>query len=270
MNQFEKILIVGLGNMAGAMLDGWLASGLEPGLFTAVDPIRESAPGGVHLLRSLPCDEQFDAIVLGVKPQLLGDVAGSLKSLAGPDTAVISILAGTELATLRGHFPNSGAIVRVMPNLAAGLGMSATTLFADQLDDAGRSRVSDLIGRLGTAEWLENEEQFHAVTALAGSGPGFVYRFIDALAGAGEELGIAPDQAQRLAKQMAEGASALAARSDVPPAELARRVASPGGTTQAGLDVLDADDALARIISECLRAARDRSEEMAENSRRNG
>lgn len=270
MNQFEKILIVGLGNMAGAMLDGWLVSGLEPGSFTAVDPVRENAPNGVNLLRKLPQGEPFDCIVLGVKPQILGDVAGELEELAGAETTVLSILAGTELATLQGHFPRAGAIVRTMPNLAASLRMSATTLFGAGLDQVTRSKACDLVGRLGSAEWLESEDQFHSVTALAGSGPGFVYRFVETLAKAGEELGIAPDQAERLAKQMVAGASALAARSDTSPAELANRVASPGGTTQAGLDVLDAGDALARVISECLRAAHDRSIEMAENSKKNG
>ncbi len=270
MSGFKKILIVGLGNMAGAMLDGWLASGLEPGIFTAVDPMREEAPSGVRLLRELPGDETFDCIILGVKPQMLGDVAVTLESLAGTDTAVVSILAGTELATLGQHFPRAGAIVRVMPNLAASLRMSASTVFAEGLSDETKAKADDLVGRLGSAEWLQAEDQFHAVTALAGSGPGFVYRFIETLAKAGEDLGIAPDQAERLAKQMTEGASALAAQSGRSPAELAKRVASPGGTTQAGLDVLDAGDALATLVGECLRAAHDRNIEMAEKTKKTG
>ena len=106
-----------------------------------------------------------------------------------------------------------------------------------------------------------------AVTALAGSGPAFVYRFIDALAAAGEGLGLAPDQAERLALAMVEGAGALAAAADAAPGELARRVASPGGTTQKGLDVLDADGALAGLIGRTLTAARDRSREMAAAAR---
>ncbi|MFN2098566.1 pyrroline-5-carboxylate reductase [Altererythrobacter sp. MF3-039] len=269
MSQFEKILIVGLGNMAGAMLDGWLASGLDPACFVAVDPARDSAPEGVRLLRDLPRHEQFDCILLGVKPQLLDEVSGGLESLSR-DATMISILAGTELSTLRTHFPRAAAIARVMPNLAAALRMSATTLYCERADEAGRAGIDDLIGRLGATEWLEREDQFHAVTALAGSGPGFVYRFIETLAKAGEELGIPSEQAERLAKQMIEGASALAARSDHSPAELAQRVASPGGTTQAGLDVLDAEGALQALTTECLRAAHDRSIEMAENSKKNG
>ena len=120
---------------------------------------------------------------------------------------------------------------------------------------------------LGTPEWLADEGQLDAVTALAGSGPAFVYRFIDGLAAAGAELGLQPDQARRLALAMVEGASALAAASPDSPAELARKVTSPGGTTAAGLAVLDKDEALARLVEATLRAARDRGAELARAAR---
>jgi len=123
---------------------------------------------------------------------------------------------------------------------------------------------------LGTPEWLAGEGLMHAVTALAGSGPAFVYRFIDALASGAAELGLPAEQAGRLALAMVEGAAALAAQSGHSPGELARRVASPGGTTQAGLDALDRDGAFARLIEATLRAARDRSVEMAAEARAKG
>ena len=119
---------------------------------------------------------------------------------------------------------------------------------------------------LGTPEWI-GEALFDAVTALAGSGPAFVYRFIDALAAGAAELGLAPEQAQRLALATVEGAGALASASPHAPGELARRVASPGGTTEAGLKVLDADQALARLVHATLKSAADRSAEMAEAAR---
>jgi pyrroline-5-carboxylate reductase len=122
----------------------------------------------------------------------------------------------------------------------------------------------------GAAEWLEAEAQFNLVTALAGSGPGFVYRFIDALARGAQSLGLEADQAERLAVQMVEGAAALAAQSPDSPGTLAARVASPGGMTQAGLDVLDEDGSLERVVTDCLRAARDRGEEMAREAAAKG
>ncbi|OYW45501.1 MAG: pyrroline-5-carboxylate reductase [Sphingomonadales bacterium 12-68-11] len=263
---FERVLLVGCGNMAGAMLRGWLAGGLEPARFTVVDPAARELPAGVRHLANLPSDETFDAILLGVKPQIFGEIAPRLAPLAGPETLILSILAGVELAVLAGHFPRAGGQVRIMPNLAAALGKSPLALAATGLDEPRRAAVSALLDPLGMPEWID-EPAFDLVTALAGSGPAFVYRFIDALAAGASALGLPQAQAQRLALATVEGAAALAAASEYDPAELARRVASPGGVTQAGLDALDSDQRLASLIEETLRAARDRSAEMAAAAR---
>ncbi len=262
----ESLLLIGCGNMGGAMLAGWLAAGLAPGRFTIVDPVLPAASAGVELLRTLP-DRRFDAILLGVKPQLLGDVAPGVARLAGPGTTILSILAGVELESLAARFPEARGHVRIMPNLAAAIGKSPVALAARGLDDAGQAQVTALMQPLGTPEWLAEEGQFDIVTALAGSGPAFVYRFIDALAWGAAELGLPPQQAGRLALATVEGAALLAVASPHSPGELARRVASPGGTTQAGLDVLDAEAALARLVEMTLKAASDRSAEMARAAR---
>ena len=261
----DSILICGCGNMGGAMLAGWLASGYDPARFTVVDPVLAEAPAGVRLLREVPSGA-FDVILLGVKPQALGDVAPALEP-ATRSAVVLSILAGAELATLAQRFPAAAALVRVMPNLAAAIGKSPLGLFEQGLDQAGRGAVEALLAPLGTAEWLASEDQLDAVTALAGSGPAFVYRFIAALAEGGAALGLDPAQADRLARAMVEGAALLAAGSADTPAELARRVTSPGGTTAAGLAVLDSDAALTRLIEATLRAARDRGAELAAAAR---
>ncbi|MEL0253795.1 MAG: pyrroline-5-carboxylate reductase dimerization domain-containing protein, partial [Novosphingobium sp.] len=133
-----------------------------------------------------------------------------------------------------------------------------------------RAETDALLEPLGQAEWLSGEDQMDLVTALAGSGPAFVYRVIDALASGAAALGLPREQADRLALSMVEGAAMLAAQSEDAPAELARRVASPGGVTQVGIDVLDADDRLARLMEDTLRGARDRSAEMTEMARRAG
>lgn len=262
----DSILILGCGNMGGAMLAGWLAAGLEPARFTVVDPLLTEAPAGVRLLRAVP-DEPFGTVLLGVKPQALDAATAALAPAITAETVLLSILAGVELASIAARLPPCAGLVRVMPNLAAAIGKSPIGLYAQGLDAAGRAQVEQLLAPLGTAEWLTHESQLDAVTALAGSGPAFVYRFIAALAAGGAELGLDPAQAQRLALATVEGAALLAAGSDADPAELARRVTSPGGTTAAGLAVLDADAALARLVAATLRAARDQGAALAEAAR---
>ncbi len=261
----QSILIVGCGNMGGAMLAGWLAGGLDPARFTVVDPVLAEAPAGVTLLRELP-GGAFDAVVLGVKPQALGDVAPQLEALVGPETVLLSILAGVELASLAARFPRAGALVRVMPNLAAALGKSPVAL-AGQVDPARQAAISALMAPLGAPEWFADDAQFDLITALVGSGPAFVYRFIDALGRGAAALGMEPAQAARLALATVEGAAALAGVSEAGPAELARRVTSPGGTTAAGLQVLDENAALNRLVEATLQAAQARGAELAAAAR---
>lgn len=263
---YESILMVGCGNMAGAMLEGWLKGGVPAKTFTVMDPMRESLPGDIPVLRELPTQGTFDAVLLGVKPQMLADVAPQLQQLVGPDTTILSILAGVQLDTLDANFPDAGSVVRVMPNLAVSLGKAPVALAEQGLDDEARSTLYDFLAHLGTPSWV-GEDQFDLVTALAGSGPAFVYRFIDALKVAATQLGLDEDQARDLSIAMTEGASALASRSEHDPGKLADMVASPGGVTRKGLDVLDEGDAMVKLMTACLRAARDRSIEMAREAR---
>jgi pyrroline-5-carboxylate reductase len=250
---FDRILLFGYGAMASAMLEGWLASGLEPGRFTVYNPRSKPAPDGVVLTTDLP-DGAYDAVILGVKPQALPEVADTMEPLAGPDTLVR-------------RFPRARAHARAMPNLAAAIGQSPCALVARGASEAQRAPLTDLAARLGGAEWFEDEAQFDLLTALIGSGPAFVYRFIEALAQGAAELGLEEERAARLATRMAAGAAALAAASPHSAGELTRRVASPGGTTRRGLDVLDEHEALQSLLTRCLAAARDRGRELAEEAR---
>jgi len=274
-----KILICGCGSMGGAMLAGWLAGGLNPGDFCVVDPVLSAVPPGVRLLSGLPdgetdasvaaarvLGEPFALILLAIKPQALDQLAPSLAPLTR-GAVLMSILAGVELDSLAARFPEARGLVRLMPNLAAAIGKAPLGLFARGLDSAGRAGLEHLLSPLGSPEWLADEAQLDAVTALAGSGPAFVYRFITALAQGGAALGLEPDQADRLARATVEGAALLAAASPASVEELARQVTSPGGTTAAGLAVIDADAALARLIAVTLRAARDRGAELAAAAR---
>lgn len=262
MSGLDSILIVGCGNMGGAMLRGWLAAGADPGRFTVVDPYLAAVPDGVALLRNLPEAVTQDAVLLGVKPQGFADLATSLAPRLGGRPLVLSILAGIGLDSLVEALPGARGWVRIMPNLAAALGKSPLALVAQGLTEDDCAAVAALLAPLGAPEWLDGEHLFDLATALVGSGPAFVYRFIDALAAGGAALGFAADQAERLALAMVEGAAELARHSPYSPGELARMVASPGGTTEAGLRVLDEGQALAVLVEATLRAARDRGAEL--------
>lgn len=255
------MLIFGCGNMGRAMLDGWLRGGLDPASFVVVDPHARDLPSGVlHVEDSNTLERKFATAVLAVKPQLFGETASDMQRVLKPDALVFSILAGTRLATLEEALPER-SIIRLMPNLAAAVGKSPMGMFSSAALD--KSAVEQLVSPLGTSFWLASEDQMDAVTALAGSGPAFVYRFIDALVQAGCELGLDAETSLGLATSMVEGAALLAANSDENPEELARRVTSPGGTTAAGLSVLDDKDALKNLALATLTAARDRGAELA-------
>jgi pyrroline-5-carboxylate reductase len=205
--------------------------------------------------------------MLGIKPQKIGEVAPSLAPILDPNTILISILAGIEAASLRSHFPAPRNIIKAMPNLPVKLGKGVTNLYAEGVDDEARSLAEALMGARGAVEWFDDERLFQAAGILTGAGPAFLFRFVDALAEAGEAIGLSRDQAARLALAMVEGAAAFAASEGESLSVLADRVASPGGTTRAGLNVLDTDNALRALAERTLQAGLRRSLEMAEEAR---
>ncbi|HEV2747324.1 MAG TPA: pyrroline-5-carboxylate reductase [Allosphingosinicella sp.] len=259
--------LIGCGNMAGAMLDGWLAKGADPRLITVVRPSGRPPADGVRTLAVPPEDEVPALVLLGVKPQRLDDVAPVLAPVLEPGTLLISILAGTGLAALRARFPAPRTIVRAMPNLPVGLNKGVTELLTDSGDRIARAAAERLMAALGQVEWFDDEADFALAGHLTAAAPAFLFRFLDALADGGAELGLPRAQAARLVAAMAEGAAALAAASGESPEQLARRVASPGGTTEAGLAVLDERDALRRLVLRTLEASRSRGAELAEIAR---
>ena len=259
--------LVGCGNMAGAMLEGWLAGGMDASQVTVVRPSGAHVAPGVRVLRSLPADEVPAMVMLGVKPQKLDDVAPLVAPALEPETLLISILAGVEQATLRNRFPRPRLIVRAMPNIPVRLNKGAIGLYSDSDDRAGRAQVAALMAAIGLVEWIEDEALFDVLSALSASGPAFVFRFIEALAGAAAAIGLPAEVAQRLAVATVEGAGALAAASHERPRQLAERVASPGGMTRKGLDVLDEGDRLGTLVRETLAAAVRRSRELGEEAR---
>ena len=269
MSPFEgPIWLVGCGNMAGAMLRRWLACGLDPAQVTVIRKSGAPVAEGVTVLTAPPPDGASPALVLlGVKPPLLDRIAPDIAPSLAEETLLVSILAGVELATLRGRFPVA-KMVRAMPNTPVALGKGAVGLSGTLAPDDA-ARIEALMAPLGLVEWVD-EAVLDVVTAVAGSGPAFLFRFIDALAEAGAEAGLPADQAARLALATVEGAAALAAAAGETPHALAERVASPGGSTRAGLNVLDEPDALRALMRETITAAIRRNREMAADARPEG
>lgn len=259
------LFLVGCGNMVGAMLDRWLDRGLDPARVTVLRPSGKPVGQGVTVVTALPDALPEGAMVmLGLKPQQVAGVAADISSLLGPGNTLVSILAGTTIAQLRGLFPSVPDIVRVMPNTPVRTGQGVCAVYADQATSpAALEAVSDLMAPLGLVEPIADEAQFNLVAALSGCGPAYLFRFIDALAAAGKALGLEAGQAERLALATVEGASTLAAQAGESPAVLADRVASPGGMTRKGMDVLDRPDGLVALLTDTLRAARDRGVEIA-------
>ena len=259
--------LVGCGNMAGAMLGRWLEEGVDPAHVSVIRPSGKGCGEGIRVTTDYPEDEVPAIVMLGMKPYQLDMVAPALAPILDEETILVSILAGVELASLRARFAKPRTIIRAMPNLPVRIGKGAIGLTSDSGDIAAKTLVTGLMATLGHAEWFEDETSFELASDLTGAGPAFLFRFVDALAAAAERLGLPFDQAQRLALKMVEGAAALAAASNDDPETLARKVASPGGTTEAGLRVLDADRALLDLIERTLGASLARSLEMAAEAR---
>jgi pyrroline-5-carboxylate reductase len=263
-----QILLVGCGNMAGAMLDRWLADGIKADQVAIVDPFAQPREGIAHfanLAEWSASGASADWIMLGMKPQQLGEVAADLAPHIGEGTQLLSILAGVSLTDLAARFPAAAAHVRVLPNLAARVGAGVTAIASQ--GNADTATIKAAMESLGKVLMLEDDTSMDLITAFTGSGPAFVFRMIEAYAAAGERLGMSSEDALTFANATFAGASALLDDSGEKPATLVSKVASKGGTTQAGLDVLDSDGQMAALLTNVLRAARDRGRELADLAR---
>jgi pyrroline-5-carboxylate reductase len=266
----RSLVLVGAGKMGGAMLEGWLATGLDPRGVTILDPFAGEgvaalcAENGMALNPAAPAAGP-DALVLATKPQMLDEAAGPVDAIVGPGTVVISILAGKTIADLRARLPRARAIVRAMPNLPASIGRGATGAAASpEVDERQRLIADALLRSVGIVEWLPSEDLVDAVTAVSGSGPAYVFHLAECLAEAGVAAGLPADLAARLARATVTGAGELLLQSDLDPASLRRNVTSPGGTTAAALEVLMAErGGMADLMRQAVAAAKRRAGELA-------
>ncbi|MEO7240364.1 MAG: pyrroline-5-carboxylate reductase dimerization domain-containing protein [Sphingomicrobium sp.] len=255
--------LVGCGEMAGAMVAGWRSAGVDLSGAVAIRPSGRPVPGVRTVASIAEAGPSPRFVILGVKPQSLEDIAPELAQRLGPMAVVVSILAGVEAASLRARFFNVGAIVRAMPNLPVAIRRGVVGLYSSDIDAATRDQLSQLFGLLGFAAWTGDETQLAAIGSVAGAGPAYTARFVTALARAAVERGLDPALAATIALETVLGTAWLAAATGETMDMLARRVASPDGTTEAGLGVLDRDSVLDQLMAVTIAAAARRGAELA-------
>ncbi len=262
-----KIAFVGGGNMAGALIGGLLGKGYAAGDLSVIEVIAQARASltsryKVHVSESADARTfGADTIMLAVKPQDMRSAVGPLKGKLDAQL-VISIAAGIRLEDLSRWLGGYRKLVRVMPNTPALVGAGISGLYAGaEVSTEERKRAEAILNAVGKTVWVEDEALIDPVTAVSGSGPAYVFFFIESLEKAGVELGLTPEAARTLAIQTFVGASRLAAESTEPPGTLRERVTSKGGTTEAALKVFAAED-LAGRIGKALRAASDRGAEL--------
>lgn len=258
--------MVGCGNMGRAMIEGWRLAGFD---FTGLTVIRPSGTEveGVRVVSDVTAAGSTPGLViLAVKPQKLDEVAAQVRPRLSARTLLVSLLAGVELASLRERFPGVRAVVRAMPNLPVSVRRGVIPLVGepDETDEkAIKIAVAELFQPLGYAPWMIDEEKLAAAASVSGAGPAYVARFIAALTRAGEAQGLSPEMATTIALETVFGTAWMAAGSGAAMDDIASRVASPKGTTEAGLEVLDRDDVFNDLVAVAIAAARRRGEELA-------
>lgn len=266
-----SLVLAGCGNMGYAMLSGWLKSGkLDPKRVMVVEPnepLRKRAEilgcSATAEANGIANEVEPQFIVIAVKPQVIREVTAAYKRFGDGRTTFVSIAAGTAVATFEAILGNRAPIVRCMPNTPAAIGRGMMVLFSNPLvSDETKRVVADLLSASGAVATIDDESLMDAVTAVSGSGPAYVFHFIEALTTAAEKAGLPSATARLLAMQTVYGAASLAAESGEEPGILREQVTSPNGTTAAALSVLMGDDRLTIFLTEAVEAARKRSVEL--------
>lgn len=266
-----SLALVGAGKMGGALLEGWLAIGLDPSRVTVIDPGMPDERRGTLSARgvlALPSPEgasPAEMILLAIKPQAFDEAARGLASLIAPGACLLSVMAGKTIDDIQRLLPGAGAVVRTIPNTPASVGRGITAAFAGRgVTERHRATADALLSAVGRVEWLDDEGLIDAATAVSGSGPAYVFHMVECLAQAGAAAGLPPDLAMRLARATVEGAGELLHRSPLPASVLRENVTSPGGTTAAALGVLMAPDTgLAALMRDAVAAAERRAGELS-------
>ena len=261
------VLLVGSGKMGNALLTGWIRKRVG-GSLHVVEPSPAHRARGAHYYATpdqLPRTLKPAAVVFAVKPQAFDAVVPAYRRFADAGAVMLSIAAGKTLGGMARHLGADAALVRAMPNTPAAIGRGITVACAgSSVSPAARTLCGKLLGAVGEIAWVDDETMLDAATAVSGSGPAYVFLFIECLTAAAEAQGLSPTLAHRLAIATVAGAGELARVAEHRPAQLREAVTSPGGTTRAALDVLMAGNGFARLIRDAVAAATRRSRELAQ------
>ena len=268
----HQIGLIGGGNMAQAIIAGLLKSGRSSSDILVCDPNQDCRKalaelGITSFADSAPVMAQADVIVLAVKPQVMDSVLTTLADSLRVTQVIISIAAGITIHTIRRQLNDAqNPVVRVMPNTPALIGEGMSALASDHaLSDDIKIAVQEIFDACGQALWIPSEDAIDAVTAVSGSGPAYFFLIIENLIITGSRLGLSPEIASALVTQTAKGAAGMVEASDVGPSVLRERVTSPGGTTEAALNVFNEGD-FADLVDRALIAARDRAGELSKDA----
>ena len=255
----KKILLLGCGNMGGALLKAW--AGKTDHLFTVADPAKPDLPEGVSQVGSVDelGEEVFDYIVVALKPQLIDDVLPDYLPRLSATGVISSIAAGYSAERLAAQAPGR-SVIRIMPNLPAIIGKGVSGLYAhgDVTETASRE-IEQLALCSGEIVWVDSEDMLDRLTAVAGSGPGYVFEMLRAYVEAAEEMGFSETDARNLVLGTVRGTLDLAQQSDLSLEDLRKNVTSKGGTTAAGLDALNGTGKFSALIRNTLLAAYERA-----------
>lgn len=262
----KTVLLAGCGKMGTAMLTGWLERLDEDLQFVVVDPmLAEDHPlagrDRVAMMASLPDDlEAPDMVVLAVKPQMMAEALPPLAAISSPQTVWLSIAAGISIDWLKDAISPEAAIIRTMPNTPSAIGKGVTAMIADQtVPQEMQELARRMLGVIGAVVELDDEADMDAVTAVSGSGPAYVFLLREVLEAAALSAGLKPELAATLAGETISGAAALLDASEETASQLRINVTSPGGTTQAALEVLMDENGMHALLKKAVLAARDRS-----------
>jgi pyrroline-5-carboxylate reductase len=266
-NITSPIVLAGAGKMGGALLSGWLAQGLDAGQVAVIEPhpsdeIKALLTKGIRLNPTPKDVGDVATLVIALKPQTFGEAGAMLKTFTGSSTLVVSIMAGTTMASLQAAC--GGSVVRAMPNTPAAIGRGITVAVAASNVSAAQRGVADaLLRATGMVEWVDDEKLMDAVTAVSGSGPAYVFLLAEELARAGVAAGLPAELATKLARETVAGSGELLHRSLHASATLRQNVTSPGGTTAAALEVLMGPDGMQSLLTRAVAAATRRSRQLA-------
>lgn len=264
-----KLLMVGCGKMGSALLGGFIEKKIiNKDSVMVIEPEKSSVPKNVKcvsdLLEVSKVGFRPDIILFAVKPQSLNDILPEYRSFVRKGSLIVSIAAGKTIGFFENMLPVGTAVVRTMPNLPAVIGEGVTGLFANKnVSDEQKKQAKMLFDAIGNSYWVEKEGLLDSITAISGSGPAYLFYFMECLEEAAIELGIPYEDAKNIVKQLVIGSAKLAEESDKNVSTLREQVTSPAGTTAAALEVLMKKQNIKQAIIDAASAAKKRSEELA-------